>query len=636
MPMAEREPESQPQRARSTLSRRMAVRLVPAFVLGAGLLLAVSVWIGRQAMRLEHEAASMRMASLFETSLRNAMLQRDLEGLERLVARLGSLPGMASAEITTARGEVRFASKPGRRGADVQPLLAGLCLAAGCGGLSEPRAAMVESTDGERLQVIYPVRNEPICAGCHGLPAEHPVNGVLLLEFSSAAAEAAARTQAGTWLLPSALLVLAGLGVWVAMVLQRLVLRPVKTLHGSMQALAAGQWAARSGAVGSDELAALGRGFDRMAERLQAQVQSLAAHGAFLQNVLDAAPDAMVLIGRDHRIVMANAAYARLLGRPIEHILGSACHRVSRGLHEPCASTLVDCPLIECERAGRPVRTVMAFEHADGSRVDVEIDAAAVDGLDGQPQVIEVIRPLQEQVRFSQEQRLSAIGLLANGVAHEIHNPLASIRLALQSSLRGLRDGTLERDELEDYLRLVDEQIDRCVHITQRLLRLSQPPGESAQPVWVAPAVDDVSSLLADEARRAGVAVRLNQPDASIRISGDEGELRQVLVNLLQNAIHAMPQGGQLDVEVVRERGSIRISVSDTGVGIAPDLMPLIFLPFYSRRADGRRGTGLGLSIAKSMVELRGGRISATSEPGKGSRFDVVWPDVDASLGDAA
>jgi len=130
--------------------------------------------------------------------------------------------------------------------------------------------------------------------------------------------------------------------------------------------------------------------------------------------------------------------------------------------------------------------------------------------------------------------------------------------------------------------------------------------------------------------------VRLNQPDASIRISGDEGELRQVLVNLLQNAIHAMPQGGQLDVEVVRERGSIRISVSDTGVGIAPDLMPLIFLPFYSRRADGRRGTGLGLSIAKSMVELRGGRISATSEPGKGSRFDVVWPDVDASLGDAA
>ncbi|HNG81379.1 MAG TPA: ATP-binding protein, partial [Burkholderiaceae bacterium] len=398
---------------------------------------------------------------------------------------------------------------------------------------------------------------------------------------------------------------------------------------------------------GQDELARLAQGFDAMAAQLQAQMDAVGAQGRFLQALIDASPDPMLLLGDDHRIVMANAAYLAMLGRRAEEVLGQPCHRISRGQTEPCPATLLQCPLSLCRarrvagehRAGdaldrsdaeEPLRTVMTFRRADGRAIDVEVHAAALTGQRGEPLVVELIRPLEDQLRASQEQRLSAIGLLANGVAHEIHNPLASIRLALQSSLRGLTDGSIERDELIEYLSLVDQQIDRCVSITQRLLRLSEPSAQFAQPVSVRAAVDDVLALLAEEIRRAGVMTELAIEPPSARVLMDEGELRQVIVNLVQNAVRAMPEGGRLTIRAERiERGLIRLSVADCGVGIAPERLPLIFLPFYSRRADGRRGTGLGLAICKGLIEQRGGAIRVHSVLGEGSRFEVDLPDAE-------
>lgn len=627
--------EPGPARVKSPLARRIAWRLVPAFVAGAALLLALSVWIGRTALHREVEASSLRMAALFEASLHNAMLQRDLDGLARLVAHLGTMPGVQAAELMTPAGEVRFASAAARRGQDQALALRGLCLDGRCGAVSGPRLHWLDDADGERLRVLYPVRNQDACRGCHGQPAMHPVNGVLMLDFAPNRAEGAARSEAGTWLLPAALLLLAALGLWVAWVLRRTVLEPVAALGRTVARFGAGQFHVRQASTGHDEIARLGQGFDHMAGQIEGQVAALAGHGAFLQAVLDGAPDAMLLIGEDHRIVMANAAYARLTGHAVADVVGQPCWRMSRGRGEACPSTLVHCPLVDCRGSGSATRAVMDFTTADGQHVDVEVDAAPVRDSQGRWQIVEVIRPLQERVRFSQEQRLSAIGLLANGVAHEIHNPLASIRLALQTCRRGLADNSLARDELEHYLRVVDQQIDRCVHITQRLLRLSQPSGEQPLPVAVSAAVDDVLMLLAEEIRRSGVAVTVALAEPGLRARGDEGELRQVLVNVLQNALHAMPGGGSVEIRARREAGMIVMAVHDDGVGIAPERLPLIFLPFYSRRADGQRGTGLGLAICKSLVEQRGGWIRASSErgagDGRGTTIEWALPDADAA-----
>jgi|JI10StandDraft_1071094.scaffolds.fasta_scaffold08751_2 PAS domain S-box-containing protein len=617
----------------ASLSRRLALWWTMALLTAAAGLVVMWGWVGQRALHSEHEAAALRMATLFEASLRNAMLARDLPGLQRLIDTLGGMPGLKAAALLSPAGQVRFASAPSRVGHDEPAVLAGQCVAASCAEVSPPSLQWTHDQAGQALRVTYPVRNEVRCGACHGPVSQQPVNGVLVLDFSPMAGELLARQRTSTWLLPASLGVLALLGLAAAWVLRREVLRPVAALSAQVDRLASGDLQARSGvpAESGDELRHLAHGFDRMASQVQSHVQALRGQSEFVQAMIDAAPDPMLVIDEQHRIVMANVAYSQLLGHAPQAIIGQPCYRISRGNAEPCPSTLVRCPVAMC-RAHEPAeRTVMAFTRADGSQTDVEIDAASLTGPDGQRLVIEVIRPLGEQLRFSQEQRLSAIGLLANGVAHEIHNPLASIRLALQASLRGLRDGSMERDELMAYLRLVDEQIDRCVLITQRLLRLSQPSADTAQPVPVRPAVEDTLALLAEEARQADITSQVQLEPDDARVLMDESELRQVLLNLAQNAIRAMPQGGQLTIVGQRRQGRFILQVSDTGVGISPEALPLIFLPFYSRRADGHRGTGLGLAICKALVQQRGGRLSASSEPGVGSRFEVELIDADAT-----
>ena len=416
------------------------------------------------------------------------------------------------------------------------------------------------------------------------------------------------------------------LAIW--WVVRREVLAPVDRLAGVAAAVADGDLSARAGSLSGGELRQLGKQVDAMTGRLGTMIEQASQQGVFLQGLVDAAPDPMVVIDEDYRIVLANQAYATLIQRPLDAVRGRPCHRIGRGLGEPCPVTLVTCPVAELKKRPEPLRTVMSMTRCDATLVSVEIHAAPLVGPDGRQLVVEAIRSLDDQVRFSQEQRLSAVGLLANGVAHEIHNPLASIRLALQSSLRGLRDGTMSGEDVTEYLVLVDKEIDRCVASTQRLLTLSHPPGET-RPVDVRAAVEDTLALLEAERQTTGVSVQICLEPPGARVMADEAELRQVILNLVQNAFHAMPRGGQLRVALGREGADYHLSVSDTGVGIGADDQALVFMPFYSRRADGQQGSGLGLAICKAIVERHGGRIGVDSTPGVGSTFHVRLPAAD-------
>ena len=345
---------------------------------------------------------------------------------------------------------------------------------------------------------------------------------------------------------------------------------------------------------------------------------------ASFQKLIDAMPDPVLVIGQDFRIRSANAEYARLLGRPLADVTGQTCYAVGCGRSQPCTATLTTCPVVEIQANGRNLRSVMTLRHSQGTELPVQVEAAPL-RVDGELLVVEVLIPLERSIRFSQEQRLSTIGLLANGIAHEVHNPLASIRLALQASLRGLKEQNMGREELMEYLELVDHEIDRCVLITHRLLQMSAPPREILGPVRFASALDDVLSLLRHECetRAVHIVTRLQQPELSVL--ADEAELRQVFINLLQNALHAMPDGGQITVtgRTAVDSRHYQLDFADTGLGIALEDQARIFLPFFSRRADGVRGTGLGLAICKGVMERLGGTISVDSELQRGSVFHL-------------
>jgi signal transduction histidine kinase len=267
--------------------------------------------------------------------------------------------------------------------------------------------------------------------------------------------------------------------------------------------------------------------------------------------------------------------------------------------------------------------------------MDVELYAAPMRvTLRGKEQllVIESIRDLAQQVKFSHEQKLSELGRLAAGVAHEIHNPLAAVRMALHAAEKANAADRPDRSQVSDYLALVDQEVEKCSQVTERLLKLSVPPPEQQELVSVDRIVDETLKLLRWEAESKSVSIRLCTEDAPLRILATDSDLRMVALNLAQNAIHAMPRGGSLTVRCQRADGRIVIQFEDTGIGIDPRDRIRIFEPFFSRRADGVRGTGLGLSITKSIVENHQGDIRVRGEPGKGSRVTVDFPDADFEL----
>jgi signal transduction histidine kinase len=214
-------------------------------------------------------------------------------------------------------------------------------------------------------------------------------------------------------------------------------------------------------------------------------------------------------------------------------------------------------------------------------------------------------------------------------VAHEIYNPLGSVRLAVHAAQGAARAQPPDQTQIEECLALVDQEVDACIQVTQRLLRLSVPAPDHQELVEVNDVVSDTLRLLAWEAAERAVEVRQNLPATPLRILATDSELRLAVLNLAQNALHAMPSGGTLTVTCAGVGGRVEITFADTGVGITPEDLPRIFQPFFSRRADGVAGTGLGLSITKAFAAANGGGITVASDVGRGSRFTLHFPDVD-------
>ncbi|MCP4043516.1 MAG: HAMP domain-containing protein, partial [Gammaproteobacteria bacterium] len=419
------------------------------------------------------------------------------------------------------------------------------------------------------------------------------------------------------------------LGGWWFM--QNIVLKPVRQLHDTSQALATGDLAARVDIRGDDELAQLGRCFNEMAANLENTLQEIQEKDAFLQGLVDAVPDGLRVIDKDFRVILSNSAYRNQLNLAPEDGAGNPCYATSHGRAEPCPPTLVTCPVHEILRRKQTVKIFDQHQSSDDRPLPVEVVAAPLAvTLHGESKilVVESIRDLEKQVQFSQEQRLAGLGQLAAGIAHEIHNPLSSIRLALDFLLRTSKQTEADPAKLHEYLMIVDKQIDRCIDVTERLLKLSS-SAEHTHLVGVNAAIEETVSVVAWEAMAKNVTINQNLDSAQPRVLATESEYRMVVLNLIQNAFHAMPEGGHLDICSERRDGQVVLIVKDTGVGITREHQPHIFEPFFSHRADSNVGTGLGLSICKAITDRYGGHIDVDSQPGHGSRFRVVFSDAE-------
>jgi PAS domain S-box-containing protein len=602
----------------AALSRKFLIFLGAELLAASMIFLAVFVGIYRGELEAERAQVSAQMNQLLQASLENAMLKRDLDGLKTIVERLGQQDNVAGVVIVNPEGEVRFASTPSWLGRRLDP---------GPGGFVLGTQFLAEEDGEEILRSVNPVRNKEPCTQCHGPVETHPVNGVLVVDYDAGTLRETAKRTALTLILFGLVVVLAMLGgVW--WMLKRHVLAPVETLAVASRALASGDFDFRAGLKGKDELGQLGRSFDTMADVLKAAVAKERVHEAFLQELIDSDPDAIRVLSQDGKILKANSAYRRLLGlSPEEDVRGLLCHVSSHGLANFCPATLVTCPLVEIKANREPLKAVQRMKRRDGSEIDVEVHAAPLIGQEGELLVVESIRDLAADIRFSHEQKLSELGRLATGVAHEIRNPLASVRLALQGLLKRAEGGSMTAEEAVRYLMLVDGQIDKCIDVTDRLLKLSMHAGGRPQLLSVKPAIEETVSLLSYEAEAKQIDVVIDLPsEETCRVMASDSDLRMIVLNLVQNAFHALPLGGRLDIQGQARDAMFEIVFSDNGAGIPEDALPRIFDPFFSRRADGQPGTGLGLTIVKSLAKRLGGGVSVESKEGLGTRFILRLP----------
>jgi len=250
-------------------------------------------------------------------------------------------------------------------------------------------------------------------------------------------------------------------------------------------------------------------------------------------------------------------------------------------------------------------------------------------------QLLKKLAAANEQTCFLDEklvhsQKLASIGELSAGIGHEINNPLAIISQEtewMQHLLKqiGERDPK-EVAELQDSLKEVLRQVDRCREITQNLLDFARKKEPVFQEVNVNKLIDDLSRLVEKETIRYHIEIRKDFQQDLPLVHTDAPSLRQVVLNLLTNATHAIEKDGRIRIATQRsENGSVDIIVEDTGCGIPKDHLIKIFDPFFTTKPEGK-GTGLGLSICHGIVDKLGGRISVSSEVGKGSTFVVTLP----------
>lgn len=224
-------------------------------------------------------------------------------------------------------------------------------------------------------------------------------------------------------------------------------------------------------------------------------------------------------------------------------------------------------------------------------------------------------------------EKLATIGEITAGVAHEINNPVA----VMQGNLEVIRDLMGSRAEAAGTeFRLIDEQLRRIGEIVTRLLQFARPQEYSSygELYDVADLVTDTLPLVRHLLNKTTISVECDCQAARL-VSMNRTELQQVLVNLLVNAIHAMPGGGKLSLRTVdresNHKPGVAIEIADTGTGISPELMQRIFDPFFTTKR--REGTGLGLSISQMLVTRQGGGISVDSEHGRGTTFTVWLPE---------
>jgi signal transduction histidine kinase len=266
------------------------------------------------------------------------------------------------------------------------------------------------------------------------------------------------------------------------------------------------------------------------------------------------------------------------------------------------------------ERLERDVGSVTVVADGDLQNLDKQLQHILT-------RVEEVGERLQRNQRaLIRAEQLSAVGQLAASVAHEVRNPLTSVKMLVEAAMRASNRKPLSDADLG----VIHGEIARLEETVQGFLDFARPPAPQRRAGELRELVGQALDLVRARARQQGVRIEVENPAQLVLVELDPGQFRTVLINLFLNALDAMPSGGLLRVVLeILPQGGVSLRVEDTGKGIDPAVADRLFTPFASTKPTG---TGLGLSISRRVVEEHGGRLDAMNRPGGGACFSIVLP----------
>lgn len=588
----------------------------------------VMILMNREQKMREFEHHTARMGELIAIGLENGMLERNLSAVRQMIDELAEYEGVENIYLINKNGDVKISSAEHATGLhfDIDSDTCQICHQFAPESRSR---SVIFTTDGRRVfRSVTPIENQSRCHQCHS-PSEK-LNGVLIADFSMKAFDREMRYSLLNMLAAIGVTVMGLAGVvWILM--DRLVLRRLSRFSRSVRSIASGDLSKVIDVEGRDEISELERAFNEMSRNLRASISDVKFVRDSLTNLINSIEDEILVIDRAFRIVGANQAALSRLGKKEDEVIGQLCHEACYGRPEPCGAPEQDCPVRETFRKGVSSSTDRTFV-ANGETRHFEQYVSPVRNEKGE--IVEVVKISRDVTRrrkledqLIQSERLISLGQLAAGVAHQINNPIGIIVNRIDCLKRERRRGS-PLDTLQSDLDVMSDCAWRVNEITRNLLTFSRESPMVKESLDINRALATAIELVRMQTIDKDISFETRlQPDLP-KIIGDINKLEQSFVNILNNAVDAVPHEGRITIESFRnpdDKNTIRIVFSDTGDGISQEHLGKIFNPFFTTKDVGK-GTGLGLSISYGIIKDHGGRLEAESVPCEGSVFTITLP----------
>jgi signal transduction histidine kinase len=409
----------------------------------------------------------------------------------------------------------------------------------------------------------------------------------------------------------------------LAAVVSSATLAPLRHISAQLDRISAGEFDAPpsevKGFAGTpDELGQVSRKITQVGQQLRGVHEIFSTMRENMNSVMAGMEDGLLLFTREARAVMVSPAAEKFLGAPAGHFLGRRVNEIF-----PVGHPLHDVLHVQGDEL-REIAAETDLATIEGpKRVSVSVQTIQEDGARMGALVtlrdLDSIESINTQLQVSE--RLAALGRITAGVAHEVKNPLNSMRLWLENlkeSLPADADGNAQQA-----VQVLDKEIDRLDAVVKRFLDFTRPMEVRLEATQLADILQEVVEVAQPQLRKSKVEVAQLLPIDVPEVYVDRGLLKQAVLNLVLNALEAMPNGGKLHLVLSRRGEMAEISVGDTGKGIPPENRQKIFQLFFTTRPGG---SGIGLASTFRIVQLHNGSIDFTSEVGRGTTFRIELP----------